>query len=105
MNAIDKIFRWSGTYQDILTTKSFHVLCEKRLEYLNNDEWNKFRNNAEERFKENFTTKIQETYDSKRLISIFKRKHILGWMFVLMGVLLATVGAIVVYLYPHTLPF
>lgn len=37
--------------------------------------------------------------------SIFKKKGILAFFFIFMGIILATVGWVVVYLYPHTLPF
>lgn len=38
------------------------------------------------------------------LISVIRRKKLLGWSFVLMGVLLMTVALFVVYIYPHTSP-
>lgn len=37
--------------------------------------------------------------------SMFRKKAILAFFFIFMGVILSLVGCLVVYLYPHTLPF
>lgn len=39
------------------------------------------------------------------IFAFFKKKNIIGFTFFLLGILLTTVGIVVVYLYPHTLPF
>ena len=39
------------------------------------------------------------------IFNFVKKKKILGWMFVLLGVFAFVIGLIVVSLYPHTLPF
>jgi len=39
------------------------------------------------------------------IIASFKKKKILGVFFILLGLLTFSIGAIVVYLYPQTLPF
>jgi hypothetical protein len=35
----------------------------------------------------------------------FRKKAILAFFFIFMGIVLAVVGFVAVYLYPHTLPF
>ena len=39
------------------------------------------------------------------LLFIFKKKQLVGWMFMLLAVMLAMVGIVAIYLYPHLLPF
>lgn len=39
------------------------------------------------------------------VISVFRKKKLLGYLFILLGVLTFALGTFVVYLYPHTLPF
>jgi len=39
------------------------------------------------------------------IISIVRGKKFLGYFFILLGLLTFAIGAVVVYLYPHTLPF
>jgi hypothetical protein len=39
------------------------------------------------------------------LYALLRKKHMVGIMFLLMGILLLVVGLVVVYLYPHTWPW
>ena len=39
------------------------------------------------------------------LIFIFKKKKLLGGMFILMAIMLSVVGAVAIALYPHIWPF
>ena len=39
------------------------------------------------------------------VFSIFRKRKFLGYFFILLGLLTFAIGAIVVTLYPHTLPF
>jgi len=39
------------------------------------------------------------------LITFIKKKKILGWLFILLGVFSVVIGAVAVYLYPHIWPF
>lgn len=37
--------------------------------------------------------------------AVFRKKNFVGFTFILLGVLLSVIGIVVIYLYPHTLPF
>jgi len=39
------------------------------------------------------------------IISLIRKKAFLGWFLLFMGIMINLLGGIVVYLYPHTLPF
>jgi hypothetical protein len=39
------------------------------------------------------------------LISLAKKKKIIAWFFLALGVMSTVVGLVAVYLYPHILPF
>jgi hypothetical protein len=39
------------------------------------------------------------------IISLVKKKKIIGWFFIALGIVSTVVGAVAVYLYPHILPF
>jgi len=39
------------------------------------------------------------------IFNFIKKKKILGWFFVVLGLFAFVIGAVVVSLYPHTLPF
>lgn len=39
------------------------------------------------------------------IVTMFRKKKFLGVFFILLGLLTFAIGAVVVYLYPHTLPF
>ena len=39
------------------------------------------------------------------IILLVKKKKLLGWMFILLGIFLNAIALIVVMLYPQTLPF
>jgi len=39
------------------------------------------------------------------IISLIRKKKLIGFFFILLGILTFVIGAVVVYLYPHTLPF
>lgn len=39
------------------------------------------------------------------VFSMFRKKKIVGWLFILLGIVALVIGVVVVSLYPHTLPF
>ena len=39
------------------------------------------------------------------IFSVIKQKKFIGWVFVLLGIMLFIIAAVVVYYYPHTVPF
>ena len=39
------------------------------------------------------------------LVFVFKKKKLLGGMFILLAIMLAVVGLVAIYLYPHIWPF
>ena len=39
------------------------------------------------------------------IFSLIKKKKIIGYMFILLGLMLFATGAIAVYFYPHIMPF
>ena len=39
------------------------------------------------------------------MVFIFKKKNLLGGMFILLAIMLAVVGLVAIYLYPHIWPF
>ena len=39
------------------------------------------------------------------IISVARKKKLLGWAFILLGILTGIIGWVVIYLYPQTLPF
>jgi len=39
------------------------------------------------------------------IISLIRKKKLIGFFFILLGIMTFVIGAVVVYLYPHTLPF
>ncbi len=39
------------------------------------------------------------------IYAVFRKKNFIGYTFILLGIFLSVIGLVVIYLYPHTLPF